>query len=310
MTDKDHGPRLGADPELFVQTAEGTVVPVCGKVGGTKEVPLIINHLVDAHYGAEEGRGLRGNPHAALREGNYAVQEDNVMLEFNVPAYTSGGNFSASIEKILFVLDNNVLPQQGLRLNYGTTYTFKPEDIAPHPQAFTIGCLPDLNAYAEEGNFQREPFNITHFGNHRFCGGHLHVQYNYNNVPRHVFTQFMDLVVGLPFLRYDKQKMRRMFYGQPGIFREKPYGIEYRTPSNFWLGDSFRKRHLPEMVENIFSLARAANSDPEHLRKSYGKIDWADVQQAIRTENVKLADEIIEHARMKVGISMGPSAQR
>ena len=316
MAEKDHGPRLGADPELFIQTLEGQVVPVCGKIGGTKENPLVINNLIDAHYGPELAR--RGRE--LDKQGNYAIQEDNVMLEFNVPAYSDPAYFIESISKILTVLDASVLGQQGMKTRGDVMYTFKPEDLAPFPQAFTVGCLPDMDAYSENGvfdsvsrtssGFERVPFNATHFGNHRFCGGHLHVQYNKNNVPCHVFAQFMDVYVGLPFLRWDKQKMRRMSYGQPGLYREKPYGIEYRTPSNFWLGRTFREKWIGQLVENVFSLAKTANNDPEHLRKAYGQIDWGEVQQVIRTENAKAADEIIEHARLRLGLYIGPSASR
>lgn len=307
MAEKDYGPRLGADPELFVQNIEGQVIPICGKIGGTKENPLIINHLIEAQYGPEGGR--RGRE--IDKQGHYAIQEDNVMLEFNVPAYKESQYFQDSITKILTVLENTVLVQQELRPKYDqVVHTFKPEDIAQFPQAFTVGCLPDLNAYAETGDFERPPFNAATFGNHRFCGGHLHVQYNKNNVPPHIFAQFMDVVAELPFLRYDKQKMRRMFYGQPGLYREKPYGIEYRTTSNFWINKSFREKWLAQMVENILTLARVANLEPEQLIQSYGKIDWSDVQQAIKTEDVKLADEIVEYVRFKVGIHMGPPASR
>lgn len=309
--EKDHGPRLGADPELFVQTTDGIVVPVCGKVGGTKENPLNINHLIDAHYGPEGGRRRRlGEPDYFGREGNYAVQEDNVMLEFNIPAYRDSSYFMEAITKVLNVLETEILQQRGIQLKHEVMHTFKAEDLEAFPQAMTVGCLSDMNAYSETGAFEREPFTAAHFGNNRFCGGHLHVQYNHGNVPRHIFAQFMDLMVELPHIRWDRQKMRRMFYGQPGIYREKPYGIEYRTPSNFWLTRSFREKHLGQMVENVYALAKTANTHPDKLQEAYGKIDWSDVQHAIKTEDPKLADEIIEFVRLKIGLYMGLPAQR
>lgn len=310
MADKDYGPRLGADPELFVQTAEGEIIPVCGKIGGTKEQPLIIDHLIEAQYGPDRTRRRLAAGERPEKEGHYAVQEDNVMLEFNVPAYKESVYFQDAIAKMLTVLDNTVLKQKGLLLKYEVMHTFKPEVLTPFPQAFTIGCLPDMDAYAGTAGEERTPFSAAHFGNHRFCGGHLHVQYNYNNVPRHVFVQFMDLVAELPFLKWDKQKMRRMFYGQPGLYREKPYGIEYRTPSNYWLGKNFRNEWIGNMVDNIMTLASTANNDPERLKQIYGKIDWNDVQQAIKTENHKLAGDIIEHARHKLGMPMCGMAGR
>lgn len=302
MADKDYGPRIGADPELFVQDREGKVIPICGKIGGTKEQPIVINHLVEALYGRElDARGRS----PIDREGNYAIQEDNVMLEFNIPAYREGPTFTEAINKMLTVLEGTVLSKHDLKIKNDVMHTFKAEDIAPFPQAFTVGCMPDIDAYAEN---ERMPFNATHFGNHRFCGGHIHVQYNHNNVPRHIFAQFMDVVAELPFLRWDRQKMRRMFYGQPGLYREKPYGIEYRTPSNYWLSKSFRDTYLYQLVDNVIVLGRTANNEPEQLKSAYSKIDWGDVQHAIKTENHKLADEIIEFVRMKVGLYMNPPA--
>lgn len=305
---KDHGPRVGADPELFIQDREGKVIPICGKIGGTKEQPLIIDHLIEAQYGPEGGRRAR----EALfdKQGHYAIQEDNVMLEFNVPAYRDRAYFIDSINKALQVIQDSVLAQHNVLPNFQVMHTFKSDDLEKFPQAFMVGCLSDMDAYAENGHFERQPFNAAHFGNNRFCGGHLHVQYNKGNVPPHIFVQFMDIVATLPFLRWDKQKMRRLFYGQPGIYRDKPYGIEYRTPSNYWLGRTFRDKHLPTLVESIYNLAATANAQPEELKKAYSKIDWADVQQAIKTENYKLADDIVEFTRNQLGLYVSAPVMR
>lgn len=307
MADKDYGPRIGADPELFVQDVEGKVIPICGKIGGTKEKPLIINHLIEAQFGPDGGR--RGRD-PIDKEGDYAIQEDNVMLEFNIPAYKERSNFQEAISRMMAVLEGTVLIPHNLHIRYDVMHTFKAEDIAPFPQALTIGCLSDMDAYAEGGTFERPTFSATTFGNHRFCGGHIHVQYNHDNVPRNVFAQFMDLFAELPFLRWDKQKMRRMFYGQPGLYREKPYGIEYRTTSNFWLSQKFRESHLSQLAENVLSLGRMANNGPEELRRAYEKIDWSEVQHAISTENTKLADDILEFISTNTGLYIAPAAMR
>ena len=315
MAERDYGPRVGADPEMFVQNGDGTVVPVCGKIGGTKEQPWIINNLVDAVYGVERieprRRGLLiaerevEAPAPQNRHGDYAVQEDNVMLEFNIPAYTRSDYFTTAIGKAMNVIEANILGPKQLFPKIEVMNVFKAEDIAEFPQALQIGCLPDFNAYGEEGARERQPFSAMHFGNNRFCGGHIHVQYNSKNVPKHIFVQYMDLFVCLPFLKHDRQKLRRQFYGQPGIYREKPYGIEYRTLSNFWLKQAFRDSgNLGMMIENVFYLARYANENPEILSKAYSKIDWGDVQQAIKSENQKLAHEIISFAQENLHLSM------
>jgi len=97
----------------------------------------------------------------------------------------------------------------------------------------------------------------------------------------------------LPFLKFDKQKNRRAFYGQPGLFRKKPYGIEYRTLSSFWLAPSFRNQYLPYLAINVLDLGKMANEDPDKLHSWYSQIPWQEVQEAIKGENHKKADEII-----------------
>jgi len=321
MSNVDHGPRIGADPELFIrQMKDNKIIPVCGHVGGTKENPLIIDNLIEAVYGAEREDGrfrrpaLRGillpengeineAPAAPSRRGNYAIQEDNVMLEFNIPAYKNYSPFCDAVGKALNIIDTNILGPKDYRSTCQVMHTFSADEIASNPQSMQIGCLSDMDAYAPEGQQERAPFNAAHFGNHRFCGGHIHVQYNTKRMPEHVFVQFMDLYVALPSLRHDKQKMRRMFYGQPGLYRKKPYGIEYRTLSNFWLDSKFRESgNLAILAQQALSLGQTANTNTGLLNDAYTKIDWGDVQHAIKTENHKLAEEIVVFARDHIGL--------
>ena len=48
----------------------------------------------------------------------------------------------------------------------------------------------------------------------------------------------MDLFLGCPSIILDKDNKRRELYGKAGAYRNKPYGVEYRTLSNFWLTSS------------------------------------------------------------------------
>jgi hypothetical protein len=58
----------------------------------------------------------------------------------------------------------------------------------------------------------------------------------------HIRTiRFLDLIVGLVTLPLDNapgSKQRREKYGKAGCFRPTPYGVEYRTPSCWWLASS------------------------------------------------------------------------
>jgi hypothetical protein len=302
MAEKDFGPRIGADPEVFVQNKEGIIVPICGHIGGTKEKPIEVTQDIINLYGPENG-ARRG----VVAQGIYAMQEDNVMLEFNIPAYTESGRFVESIGRILGYLEASILAPKELSIRYGVVdNAFKSELLESFMQSSTIGCNPDFNAYATDGRFQRKAFSAVDFGNRRFCGGHIHVQYNQEHVPPHIFAQFMDVVACLPYLSHDKQRGRRLFYGQPGLFRIKDYGIEYRTLSNFWLHPKFRERYLQGLAENVLRLAHYANSDPDVLKKYYSRIDWDKVQQFIKNEDskksIKLCREIQDQTGMILNI--------
>jgi hypothetical protein len=56
----------------------------------------------------------------------------------------------------------------------------------------------------------------------------------------------MDLFVGLPSTILDEDDQRKNVYGTPGRFRLKPYGVEYRSLSNYWIKDGY----LIDMVLN------------------------------------------------------------
>lgn len=287
----DFGPRIGADPELFLTTKEGQIIPACGLIGGTKDNPTDVTKQVTDNFGM--GGWYRGC------KGIFGIQEDNVMLEFNVPAFQSHDSFTRGINYILATLEQNILPAKraDLMIKYGvTSFKFKPEVLALYPQALEIGCMPDNNAYADPANgFERAPYTALDFGSSRFCGGHIHVQYNKENVPPHIFAQFMDVVACLPFLSWDKQKERRQFYGQPGLYRNKDYGIEYRTLSSFWLKPDFRERRLYAMAENVLQLAAMANKSDNVLKAAYKRIPWGEVQKIIREEDFKGAEELTQH---------------
>lgn len=278
MVDKiDFGPRLGADPELFVGNSQG-IVPVCGLIGGNKENPIQVNkpHLLQ--------------PRDSI--GNFAYQEDGVAYEFNVPAVTTYEQFTRNLHMMLELVDYQ-LAMKNLIRRPESHHKFRPIDLV-NPLSRVIGCLSDNSAWGE-GDGKREPFTADSLGDYRFCGGHLHVQYNYNNVPKKIFVQFMDLFAGLPSIRWDKQGERRKFYGQPGIFRDKPYGIEYRTLSNFWLKSSFMREGLHRLCASVFDLAELSNNNPESLEEAYTKIPWADVRRAIETEDGALARNILKY---------------
>lgn len=76
--------------------------------------------------------------------------------------------------------------------------------------------------------------------NARTAGGHIHIGCDQLKTEIEIcaVARLLDLFVGIPSILFDhseESKKRRRIYGQPGRFRVKPYGLEYRTLSNWWL---------------------------------------------------------------------------
>ena len=102
--------------------------------------------------------------------------------------------------------------------------------------------------------------------------------------------KFLDLMISIPTLVLDNglgSKRRRDKYGKAGCFRPTPYGVEYRTPSCWWL-------RSPMTTSLIFGFAKLAwtllsskldedfrnaiDPDEEAVR---GIIDESDVKSSI-----------------------------
>ncbi len=195
---------IGADPELFLKDNDGKLISVVGKIGGSKSNPFPI------------GEGC-------------AIQEDNVAAEFCIPAASDVDSFVGSILYALSDIEGRA-KNLGLTLaNYKASHSFDPDQLDT-PQAQEFGCDPDYNAYTREVN----PRPKTKDKNLRSAGGHVHVGTKQN--PFQVI-QCLDVFLGLPSVLLDSDTERRKLYGKAGCFRFKPYGVEYRTLSNFWIWD-------------------------------------------------------------------------
>jgi hypothetical protein len=272
--------RVGADPEVFVKHLPSrAIIPVCGLVGGTKEEPNPFPGLL-----------VRSN-----EVGIYAFQEDGVAFEFNVPATTTPDRFATNIRSVWITLKEML---RGLELDpqLKAEHAFKESELTS-PQAQRLGCIADMWAYGKDGPEKRTAFEAAQFGNRRFCGGHLHLGYN-RKVPPHIMVKFLDVLLGLPSLLHDKQGMRRQYYGLPGLYREKPYGLEYRSLSNYWLRGCQRpdNSYLIMLSGAMIDLGITAQTRPEVLANAYKMIPWDDVKDAITQENVDLGKEIFQYA--------------
>lgn len=227
---------VGADPEfLLFDPQSQTHVPSIGLLGGTKRNP------VPMKYGS--------------------IQEDNVMGEFCIPPATSAREFNTTIQAVIGEIQGR-LPD-GLCMTREAAAYFDP-NMLNHPQAKVVGCDPDFDAWT----IRRNPTPKVAEGTLRTCGGHVHVgmpeivgetdrDKAYDRV---FFVRWLDLYLGVPSVILDKDDLRSQYYGKAGAHRPKPYGVEYRVMSNFWIFSSKYVRWVFNSVEKAYNAFRSSST--------------------------------------------------
>jgi len=245
---------IGADPELFLINNQQKLISVVGLIGGSKEEPMPI------------GNGC-------------AIQEDNVAAEFCIPPCTSADTFISSIQYALGDI-NSRAENLGLSLATLTASASFDRDQLRTRQAQEFGCDPDYNAYTMRPNPRPKAKDKTL----RSAGGHVHVGTKHRH-PDIIKT--MDLYLGVPSLLIDKDEQRRQLYGKAGSFRPKPYGVEYRTLSNFWIWD---KNTIHWVYHQVSTCIDKCVSFIENTTEE----DRLQIQDCINTNNKETAEQLVK----------------
>ena len=220
---------IGTDTELFLRK-NGQFVSAHGVIPGSKVNP----------YPVKKGM----------------VQVDGMAVEFGIDPVKSWPMFKYNINTVLQRMQE-MIPDD-IEMVIQATATFEKEHMDAQPdEARLLGCDPDYNAYTREENPPPSPASLQ-----RTAGGHLHFGFLDEekdiNDPAlmedccKVAIQ-LDYALGLLGLVHDPDRARMRMYGKPGSFRPKPYGIEYRVLSNFWLSSE-------RMMHRVYHNAKAAFS--------------------------------------------------
>jgi hypothetical protein len=219
---------IGCDPELFVFSGD-TPVSAHDLLPGTKHNPCTVP---------------KG-----------AVQVDGVAAEFNITPASTGREFVASIRNVVRILDKMVkVKNPNFVLRAVPSVTFDKDYFANLPaDAKALGCEPDYNAYTLDVN--KKPETTKPF---RTGSGHIHIGWEGCNQDD---LSYIDTCTGLvkeldfglyrQSLAWDSDETRMELYGQPGAFRFKPYGLEYRVLSNRWLINEGLTRFVYDATKNI-----------------------------------------------------------
>lgn len=248
---------IGTDTELFAIDKAGKHRALCGLIGGTKEKPLpMSNNLPNG----------------------FAVQEDNVAVEFNIPPYTEKDSFIIAVRMAKSEIKKR-LDKLALSISPECAVSFDKSELV-HPTALLFGCEPDYDAWKMIENSKPVAEDATL----RTAGGHIHVGHGMDMVRG---VQNMDLFLGVPSVILDNGRSsteRRKLYGKAGAMRPKPYGWEYRVLSNFWVFDD-------KLIGWVFD---ATNAALEYKHK-FSKKEAAIIQDCINTGDVKQAENLVKH---------------
>jgi hypothetical protein len=267
--------KIGSDAEFFLTNPSGQAVAVCGLLGGTKEEPRPV---------------LGGN--------GYAVQEDNVTAEFNIPPASTSEEFALSITKMLEYLREE-FNQKQLTCVYRSELPFLTENLS-HEKAHQFGCEPDFCVWTRSVNspprfdtllFERKARERQLTGELRAAGFHIHTSYLVDGEPpqlehQEFYVKMQDVYLAVPLLAREiyvigqagaLPQFRRAYYGRAGAFRPKEYGHEYRVLGSSSLSMNVElNKWIFETNARIIDMMNTRNSAfEEKLDENAGIIDRA-----------------------------------
>jgi len=207
--------------------------------------------------------------------GDVAVEEDNVLAEFQIEPTTYRGTFVERVGKGIQAIKD----VSGMDIRIQSSHTFTKEYLKSlSPKAFVFGCSTDRNAYTEAVNPKPNPYT-----NLRCGGGHLHIDvHKKRREQRVMIVKLLDLYLGVPSVLLDSDRARRRLYGKAGAYRPKQYGLEYRTLSNFWLRSDKLIGWVFDQTEKALETSTYVNCIP-----------YAQVRRCIDTSDRGLAQKLI-----------------
>lgn len=267
--------KIGCDPEIFL-TKKKTPFSAHGVIPGTKKEP------------------------EPCKDGAYQV--DGMAVEFNTdPVDLNVGSFEAFNNKVVSVMgqmkDQVKKFDPDLKFNISSVQDFGKEVMDSQPDtAKELGCDPDWCAYTMEHNPRPKADEVTF----RTASGHIHVGWGEGipvEHPDHLkicsdFVKMMDATVGMFMTIIDADPRRRELYGKAGAFRPKPYGVEYRTPSNLWLTNKSRRQAIFDLT-----LAAVSYCKQGYVPKQVVTVSEEEIQRIINEGDYKKAMKCLDAYR-------------
>jgi hypothetical protein len=253
---------LGADPEagLYNSYADEGFISAVGLVEGTKDEPF------------DFGDGTFMHRDNVLVEAGWEPASDpSLFVAYSRAAYRN-------IEAYVSEQEDNTMLWIGDAMEYRSSQLDCEE-------ARNFGCEPDYDAYTG-GKMRKSPGKKITDSMWRSAGGHIHLGGDFN-CPPFVVALFADIGIGLKGVAQNQlmspssygRSTRVSHYGKAGIFREKPYGIEYRTPNNEWWGNDDKSHALARNAFRLMGFLERTSAT--QLREIVQRIPWMQVRETI-----------------------------
>ena len=223
---------IGSDLEMFITDHDDNLQSAIGVFGGTKENPKYIGELC-------------------------YIQEDNILVEANIPPVDNFDDFYKYISYIKSYINTNY-PEY--KLKYSSS-EIAPMNLLLNEKAREFGCeavlIVDYNKNGDvipQNEFD-EGIEIKRQSNKRTSGFHWHLGYkNHSRKINRELVKLFEKNVTLQLLKEDNdQYNRREFYGKCGEYREKPYGLEFRSVGGYFLKDESTMRKVWDGVQKTIT---------------------------------------------------------
>lgn len=231
-----------------------------------------------ASQGIIEGEKIEPHP---LKHGG-VCHRDNVMGEIGHPPGYTEDEFVHNIHQAIADVQSMIV-HHDVEMRW-VPFVKMPEAELQHYEAMIMGCEPDFDCW---GLDHTPPPDPERAGGMRSAGGHIHIGFDWKGKlnRQRMCAMMADIYIGCGTVLYDPDNRRRQLYGRAGHFRPKPYGIEYRTPSNVWVGSE-------DLTRWIFRAAQ--KSAQEHkVAAGFDQEFGAEVQRIINESDRAGAEALI-----------------
>jgi len=266
-------PLLGSDPEFFLRK-KGKIIE------STKVIPL---------------SGMSYNQWSYNR-----VVCDGVQAELHTGPQICREVYSHRIAEVLNYTKNK-LNDINVTIDFSGVIKLSDKELrnlSKYSKKF--GCAPSKNVYFKDDKIKVDASKYPY----RSAGGHIHLSFEEDSCIESLrenpvlVVKLLDIICGNTLVMVDRDPMqieRRKVYGKAGEYRMPKHGIEYRVPSNFWLGSYPLFGLTMGLARQAVLVANAmiefeTNYDKLHpYRVIFDLVNEADIIEAINTNNFDLA---------------------